>query len=369
MKLGSVIVLVCLLAVPLAIGQAGQQQGRGPMAEEVFKNVQILRGIPVDEFMDTMGFLSAATGMNCTECHTGDADSSWANYAADTPLKNTSRRMMRMVTSINRDHFGGRRGVTCFTCHAGTQRPKIDPSLAIQYGEPVDDPNEFVALGQDPAAPILDKYIQALGGAAALAGITSFTAKGTYIGYDTFQTTVPLDIYAQAPGRVATVVHEIGASKADNVKVYDGRAAWLVSQDRPIPLMPLTGGNLEGAKLDAMLFFPAQIKQAFTQWRTGVASIDDREVQVVQGTNAGQPPVKLYFDEDSGLLVRMVRYSESAIGRVPTQIDYSDYRDVAGVKMPFKWTVTWTDNRTFIELSEVRSNVAIDAARFARPAQ
>jgi outer membrane lipoprotein-sorting protein len=368
MRFGSVIVLVCLLAAPQAFGQAGQQE-RVPLAEEVFKNVQILRGIPVDEFMDTMGFFSAATGMNCTECHTGDADSSWANYAADAPMKNVSRRMMRMVTAINRDHFGGRRGITCFSCHAGTQRPKIDPSLAVQYGEPVDDPNYFVPLGQEPAAPILDKYIQALGGTAALARITSFTAKGTYMGYDTFQTEVPLDIYAQAPNRLATVVHEVGAARADSLKVYDGRAAWLVSQDRPIPLMPLTGGNLEGAKLDAMLSFPAQIKTAFAQWRTDTTFIDDREVRVVQGTNPGQLPVKFYFDDETGLLARVVRYAETVIGRVPTQIDYSDYREVAGVKMPFKWTVTWTDNRTFIELSEVQPNVAIDPAKFVRPAR
>jgi hypothetical protein len=282
-------------------------------------------------------------------------------------MKNTARRMMRMVTAINRDHFGGRRAITCFSCHSGTQRPRVVPSLAIQYGEPIDDPNDFDARGQEPAAPILDKYIQALGGAARLAAVTSFTAKGTYMGYDTYQQAVPMDIYAQ-PGRFATVGHEVGPSRADIVRVYDGRAGWFASKDKPIPVMPLTGGNLEGAKLDAVLFFPAQIKQAFTQWRTGVTTIDDRDVRVVQGTNAGQPPVKLYFDEESGLLVRVVRYADSAVGRVPTQIDYSDYRDVAGVKMPFKWTVTWTDNRTFIELSEVRPNVAIDPARFARPA-
>lgn len=368
MKFGSLIVLVCLLAAPMASGQAGQQQ-RPQMAEEVFTNLQILKGIPVDEFMDTMGFFSASTGMNCTECHTKDADTSWAHYAADGPIKNTARRMIRMVTAINKDHFGGRRGITCFTCHSGGQRPKVDPSLAVQYSVPLDDPNEFVPAGQEPAAPILDKYIQAIGGAARLAAATSFTAKGTYMGYDTYQQKVPLDIYAQAPGRIATVAHEVGPSKADTIRVYDGRAAWFASRDKPVPVMPLTGGNLEGAKLDAMLFFPAQIKQAFTQWRTGVASIDDRDVQVVQGTNAGQPPVKLYFDDQSGLLVRVVRYADSVVGRVPTQIDYSDYRDVAGVKVPFKRIVTWTDNRTFIELSEVRANVPIDAARFARPGQ
>jgi hypothetical protein len=133
--------------------------------------------------------------------------------------------------------------------------------------------------------------------------------------------------------------------------------------------MPLTGGNLEGAKLDAMLSFPAQIKTAFAQWRTDTTFIDDREVRVVQGTNPGQLPVKFYFDDETGLLARVVRYAETVIGRVPTQIDYSDYREVAGVKMPFKWTVTWTDNRTFIELSEVQPNVAIDPAKFVRPAR
>jgi len=367
MKFGSVMVLVCLLSIPLASGQAVQQQ-RPPMAEDVFKNVQVLKGIPVDEFMDTMGFISAALTINCVECHTADSENSWEKWADDTPLKQTTRKMMRMVTAINKDNFGGVRAVTCFTCHNGNQRPKVSPSLAIQYGEPIDDPNDVEVRGQEPAAPILDKYIQALGGAAKLASITSFTAKGTYSGFDTYHQKVPMEIYAQAPNRTATILHDFGPNKGDSFKIYDGSAGWIAAPNKPIPLMPMTGGNLEGAKLDAILFFPAQIKQAFTQWRTGSATIDDREVQVVQGTNPRQPPVKLYFDQNSGLLVRLVRYSETAIGRVPTQIDYSDYRDVAGVKMPFRWTVTWTDNQTFIEVSEVRPNVPIDAARFARPA-
>jgi len=368
MKFGSVMVLVYLLSIQSASGQAVQQQ-RPPMAEDVFKNVQVLKGIPVDEFLDTMGFISAALTINCVECHTPDSENSWEKWADDTPLKQTTRKMMRMVTAINKDNFSGVRAVTCFTCHNGNQRPKVSPSLAIQYGEPIDDPNDVEVRGQEPAAPILDKYIQALGGAAKLAGITSFTAKGTYNGFDTYHQKVPMEIYAQAPNRTATILHDFGPNKGDSLKIYDGSAGWIAAPNKPIPLMPMTGGNLEGAKLEAIFFFPAQIKQAFMQWRTGSATIDNREVQVVQGTNPRQPPVKLYFDQNSGLLVRLVRYSETAIGRVPTQIDYSDYRDVAGVKMPFRWTVTWTDNQTFIELSDVRPNVPIDAARFARPAR
>ena len=134
-----------------------------------------------------------------------------------------------------------------------------------------------------------------------------------------------------------------------------------------MPLLPLTGGNLDGVKIEAMLAFPAQVKQAFSQWRVGASAIDDHEVRILQGTNPRQPPINLYFDE-SGLLVRMLRFADTPIGRVPTQIDYSDYREVSGVKMPFRWISTWTDGQATIELTEVQANVPIDAARLARPA-
>ena len=87
----------------------------------------------------------------------------------------------------------------------------------------------------------------------------------------------------------------------------------------------------------------------------------------MRGTNPRQTPVNFYFDQ-TGLLVRVVRFADTAVGRVPTQVDYSDYREVAGVKVPFKWTVTWTNGQTTTELTAVQPNVAIDAARFSRPA-
>jgi photosynthetic reaction center cytochrome c subunit len=129
----------------------------------------------------------------------------------------------------------------------------------------------------------------------------------------------------------------------------------------------LTGGNLDRARLEAMLSFPAGIRQAFTQWRVGRTAIDDREVQIVQGLAAGQPLANFYFDE-SGLLVRMVRWTATPVGSVPTQVDYADYREVAGVKVPFRRIVTQTYMQMTIELTEIQPNVPIDAARFARPA-
>jgi photosynthetic reaction center cytochrome c subunit len=359
-------VILVLLTAAIAMSQAVQAQ-RPLMAEEVFKNVQILKGIPVDEFMDTMGMFAAATSLNCTSCHASDNTNTWDKYAVDTPLKQTARRMMNMVNTINKENFKGVRAVTCYTCHNGGERPKTVPSLVVQYSAPPEDPDEIEippnAKGPSPD-DVFAKYIQALGGPQRVANLTSFVAKGTYSGYETDLTKVPVEIYAKAPAQRTTIVH---ALFGDSVRVFDGRAGWIASADRAMPLMPLTGGNLEGAKLEAMTFFPNQLKQAFAQWRATTASIDDKDVVVLQGTNPRQPPVNLYFN-DAGLLIRLVRFVETAVGRVPTQIDYSDYRDVGGVKLPFKWTATWTNGQSTAELSEIQINVPIEGAKFARPA-
>jgi len=359
-------VAVCLVTVMWARGQAQQQQ-TPQMAEQVFKNVQVLKGIPVDEFMDTMGMFAAALSLNCIDCHTAESVGTWDRFADETPLKQTTRRMLQMVNAINKENFKGVRSVTCYTCHHGDLRPKLVPNLAAQYATPVEDPNEievFRLPGGPTSDQVFDKYLQALGGAQRLASLTSFTGKGTYIGFETEQTKVPIEVFAKAPNQRASIVH---MSVGDKVNVYDGRVAWVAGSDKPLPLMTLTGGNLEGAKIDSLVAFPTQIKPAFAQWQVGATAIDDKEVTVLRGTNPRQTPVNFYFDQ-TGLLVRVVRFVDTAVGRVPTQVDYSDYREVAGVKVPFKWTVTWTNGQTTTELTAVQPNVAIDAARFSRPA-
>ena len=361
-------IAICLAGAAALLGGQAAQAPRPQMAEEVFKNVQILKGIPVDEFMDTMGMFSASLSLNCIDCHTPESVGAWERFADETPLKATARRMMLLVNAINKENFKGVRTVSCYTCHRGDLRPKPVPNLAAQYATPVEDPNEveFVRIPGGPSVDqVFDKYLQALGGAQRLASITSFTGKGTYIGFETEQTKVPVEIFAKAPAQRSTIVH---MSVGDKVTVYDGRAGWIAGSDKPVPLLPLTGGNLEGVKLDAMLSFPAQLKQAFAQWRVTATTMDDREIRVLQGTNPRQLPVNFYFDDQSGLLLRVVRFADTAVGRVPTQVDYSDYRDVSGVKMPFKWTVTWTNGQTTTDLSEMQVNVPIDAAKLARPA-
>lgn len=361
---------VFLLGVTLACAQAAPQE-KPLMADDVFKNIQVLRGLTVDQFMGTMGFIAAALSMNCSECHhTGSAE----KYADDTPMKQTARKMILMVNGLNKANFGGKRMVTCYSCHRSDARPKVTPSLAEQYGTPLpDDPDELElpdAPSPTAAKPdqILDKYIQALGGAQRLASITSIVGKGNYEGFDTEGDKFPVEVYAKAPNERTTVVH---LRAGDNVRTYDGRNAWNTSAGTllPVPVFSLTGGDLEGAKIDATLSFPGQIKQVLKDWRSGFpsASVDDKDVDVVQGASADGTPVKLYFDKKSSLLLRQVRYTDTALGLNPTQIDYSDYRDVSGVKMPFTLVTTWTDGRSTINFTELRANVPIDAAKFAKP--
>jgi len=368
MRVPALLIISCLLAVASA-----NAQQKPLMAEDVFKNVQLLKGIPVKEFMNTMGFFSAATNLNCIDCHSPQSEGLEA-YAIDTPMKQTARKMIMMVDALNKANFGGQRRVTCYTCHRATDRPEAIPSLSDQYGVPVDDPDkvEIVrgasaqSVKQIPAGQILDKYIDALGGAAALAKVTSFVAKGTYEGYETLSEKVPVEIFANAPNQLTTVVH---TQNGDSVSTYNGNNGWVAAADKLMRVLPLAGGDLEGARMDAVLSFPARLKQDF-QWRTGFpsVSIDDRPVQVIQNVARGDAGAKLYFDSKTGLLVRQVRYVDTAVGVIPTRIDYSDYRDVAGVKVPFRRVVTWTDGRSTIELSEVQPNVRIEAARFATPA-
>src|SRR5437870_9288301 len=168
----------------------------GQMSEQVFKNVQVLKGIPVDEFMSTMGVFSAALGMSCEDCHASN-DSKWENYALDTsPKKQMARRMIRMVTMLNKDNFGGRQMITCWTCHRGSNSPKITPNLATLYNLP-DDPEDIVAQAPNALSvdQILDKYVKALGGAERLNRVTSFIAKGTSVGYGPEGAPRPVEIF------------------------------------------------------------------------------------------------------------------------------------------------------------------------------
>jgi hypothetical protein len=77
---------------------------------------------------------------------------------------------------------------------------------------------------------------------------------------------------------------------------------------------------------------------------------------------------ELWFDAQSGLLVRLMRYQETPIGRNPTRIDYADYRESDGVKIPFRWTVARPGGSFTIQLDSSEQNAPLDDKVFEKPA-
>jgi photosynthetic reaction center cytochrome c subunit len=381
MRLGRTYPFLAALAVLLAalagvgrsvLAQSAQAAApsRPPLVDDVFKNVQALKGIAVDDFLLTMGIMSAAVGSDCVGCHPS-AGTDHVDWAFDTPRKMTARRMVQMVAAINKDQFGGRQVVTCWTCHRGRDRPVVTPALDTVYGEPILEFDDILlpAQGVPSVEQVLNKYLQALGGAQQVAAVRSFVATGKSIGYRGFGGGGLVELSAEAPDKRAThISFPEYPDRGVSVRTYDGRTGWIATPLAVVPKYELGGSERDGARLDAMLAFPSQIRQALTDLRVGPpTTIADRDVTVLQGNGPNGTLATLYFDDQSGLLVRTVRFGRSPIGRVPTQVDYSDYRDVGGVKFPFKWVFAWLDGQDRFEFGDVKVNVPIDAARFGQP--
>ena len=383
------IVLAGLIGVRVFAAQTSPQE-KPLLAEEVFKNVQVLKGISVDDFLETMGLMTAALQFDCSDCHVG-AGTDKVDWAADTPRKRRARTMVTMVANINRTNFGGRQLVTCWTCHRNRDKPLATPTMETIYGTPPFEPDDIVtqAPGVPSAESILDKYVEAAGGVQRLAGLTSFLGRGTSVGFGGFGGGGAVEIVAKRPDKRATIiVFKEETGRGDQIRTYDGSAGWVRTPLNVLGEFQLRGSDLDGARFDAQLSFPGQIKQILTNLKTGPpTSITDlgapssqtslqqdvtlgqtHVVDVVQGTGPRGLVVTLYFDRQSGLLLRELRFGSSPIGRVPTQIDFAEYRDVNGIKLPFRITYAWLNGRDSIVLNEIQTNVPVDEAKFGKPA-
>ena len=333
-------------------------------AEEQFKNIRILKGIPAEQLFPTMEFMSASLGVNCEFCHVKNAFEK-----DDKKPKQTARKMMEMMFAINKDNFDGRRNVTCYSCHRGDAKPLAIPVVMTEGPKPMGKPGGAVAgeaeklpASSSPSAErLLEKYVQALGGAAALENISSRVMKGTI---EFGEQSMPIDIYTKDPDRRISFAH---TPNGDSVTAFDGHEGWLVSSGRPPHFMQ--GSEIDAASIDADLHLATHLPQMFSAMTVdGHEKVGEREAYVVVGERQGKTPLKLYFDEQSGLLLRLVRFGETAVGWLPTQIDYADYREADGIKVPYRWTLARPNGRFTIQLTELKQNVPVDDAKFAKPA-
>ena len=355
--------LLGVMGIAIARGQSippkpASEPGAVPkLAEEEYKNIQALKGIPAEQVIPSMQFIAASLGVECEYCHVPrqmDKD--------DKKTKATARKMIGMMMAINKENFEGHREVTCYSCHRGSADPVATPIISAD--EPKREPTESGKPGEakpvlPPANQLLDKYLGAVGGAEALQKITSRVQKGTLtFGGQHF----PVDVYSKAPEKRLSVIH---LANGDSVTAFDGNQGWLSVPGR---VHMMSAPENAAARIDADLYFPLHVKTLYEKFGVdGGEKIVGHDTYVVVGRNEGQARLRLYFDKESGLLLRLIRYAETPLGRNPTQIDYADYRDANGLKVPFRWTLSRPGNQFTIQVEQLQQNVPVDDAKFVAP--
>jgi photosynthetic reaction center cytochrome c subunit len=340
-----------------AQGNSGDSQ---KTAAQQYKNIQVLKDIPADQLIPTMQFITASLNVECEFCHVEhqmDKD--------DKKEKKTARKMMAMELAIDKDNFDGNLVVTCYTCHRGSAHPVGIPILTTE-AKPAPHVHEH-AEGEahanlPPANQILDKYLAAVGGADALKKIKSRVEKGTI---DAMGQKYPIEVYSEAPDKRVSISRPQGGA---SVTGFNGQAGWLSMGNRVHLMSP---SERQGAQIDAEFYLPVTLRDLYKQFRVLPSEdLNGHPAYVVSATGGdGHPALKLYFDPQSGLLKRLIRYTETALGRNPTEIDYADYRDTNGVKIPYEWTLVRPNGSFTIRVTDVKQNVPIDQKLFTAPAE
>jgi photosynthetic reaction center cytochrome c subunit len=341
----------------IAQSQSNSAPDSSKTAEQQYKNIKVLKDIPADQLIPTMQFITASLNVECDFCHVEHE-----MQKDDKKEKQTARKMMEMELAINKNNFKNEVEVTCYTCHHGSAHPVGTPVLVAGAAPP--PPHEHKEGGEahdnlPTADQILDKYLAAVGGPTALMKITSRVQKGTL---DAGGTTYPIEVYSEGPDKRVSVAHPQGG---ESVTAFNGKAGWLTLRNG---IHKMTAAEREAARLDAELYFPVAVKELYKEFRVRPGEdINGHATYLLTANAADRPSLRLYFDKDSGLLVRQLRLAETPLGRNPTQIDYADFRVIDNVKIPYQWTLTRPNGSFTIKVDQVQQNVPIDAKLFVEP--
>lgn len=353
------LMLGCLFATWIAKAQAQQQD---KPVEQARKNIQVLKGLPDSQLFTVMNFMRSSLGVSCAHCHVYDQGSNkWEWEKDDKPAKRTARRMIQMVIDINKANFNGAQPVTCYTCHRGAETPAAAPPLP--QAPPEGGPSGIKpAVSLPTVDQVLDKYVQALGTKASIEKAKTRVLKGEQLSWDGKST--PLEIYQQSPNKFLV---KLTLPQAVVMRGFNGSTGWMKT---PRGQRELSGGELDRMKRIANFFWMLEPKKLSEKMKvSGKDKIGEREVYVVEAQLAPDTIEKWFFDTQTGLLLRDQLLTDTIIFWVPEQVDYDDYRDVDGVKMPFTirqsyvdpW-VGWTQKYT-----EIKTNVPVDESKFNMP--
>lgn len=342
-----------------------QAEMAGKTAGQVYKNLKVLQDVPADKLQDGMRYITIALGQECQFCHVEN------NFPSDDKkTKQTARKMMAMLFAIDKDNFNGRTEVSCYTCHQGHQEPIPAPLPELEPAAP-----QAPALLMPRAKPIqpaagapvptidqlLAKYADALGGADALAKIQTRVMEVERSGQGGRPPST-VQVFQKAPGKLLMVA-SMGQRQFHSG--YDGSKVWSAFGSRA---RVLDGMQAVVAPREAQIDPVAALK-AYTGLRlTGMAQLGDQKTFVVRGRAPDGNFEQLFFDVDSGLLVRRMIVYRTIFGPLLFQADYSDYQKADGVAIPYK-TEWWQGGRGFTDtVKSVKTNVPVDDSQFEPPA-
>ena len=336
-----------------------QQGSEEKTAEQVYKNIQVLKGLPAAELDGVMEFMSASLGVGCTHCHTNpwDSDSKTAKLG--------TRRMILMTRAINKENFSGNPAITCYTCHQGQPRTAPLPSADLAAGQSPDDQAPPSKPSDTPSADaIINRHTQAIGGEVAIGKMRTLVLRGTETTSNrmTAPVTTPIEVNQ-------TSENKLSISRGDSVRssseVFDGVRGWKRDSKG---LREMDAKELALSRRDADFYSYLKIKETYPRTRVlAKENVGGREAFVVGATSRDDTREKLFFDVKSGLLLRKYVTFKTAFGGIPEITDFDDYRIVNGIKLPF--TVKWSRPpfgfiRKFVE---IRINTPVDASKFQRP--
>jgi hypothetical protein len=327
-----------------------------PPAEQVFKNIQALKGMPASQMKTVMSLISTSVGMKCEQCHVPDAPEK-----DDKRAKQTARHMIQLTLDLNKTGFEGQTQVTCYSCHRGQGQPVSTPPVgqaAMPAAPPAPRPS---TAGLPTYDQIVEKYLQGVGSSAAYEKLKSRVMKGSMV--DAKGSSYPVEVYQAAPSKIVMITTLPNGISAQG---YNGASGWTTN---PNGQTELKGPELARIKRTADLARPLKIREESLSPRVmGKVNVGDREAYQVSARADGQR-VLLLFDVQTGLLLRRRVTSTTILGAFPEQLDFEDYREVDGVKLSFLIRYSTVDPSlgTTTEFKEIVHNGPVDDARFNPP--
>jgi photosynthetic reaction center cytochrome c subunit len=333
--------------------------------EQTRTNIQVLKGLPDSQLIPVMNFMGASLGVRCTYCHV-NKDGKWDFGSDEKAEKKTAREMITMVMGINKGNFRGNPEVSCYTCHRGRTSVVHTLSVPVPTPEPRPSPAASPTASQQPnptAEQIFDKYYQAVGGTEAIDKLKSRVMKGTLI---TGQgTEVGYELNQAGPDSVLAV---LTTPQGVIQRALQGATGWEKS-DRGV--RDLTDFEIGYVKRYSLLYADLKLKDQFSRISFGgKQKIDERDVYAVRATTTGGKRETLFFDVETGLLTRRTSSTTTPVGTIPEQVDYADYKDVDGMKLPFTIRFSAVDPSFsgVRKFTEIKLNVPVDPKRFNKPA-